>query len=173
MALIRGTVTGDKTDCPPFLLPRKTHLTNWFSQGDRGDKGRDRGDSRCHTGRTHVVRIKRPPQTGMKPLYTRDNNTPRNFGPQATQHNRPAAFGATTYKLNRWTRTCSAKSQQENHHHGRLYLVWGDTGLMLPTSTQSRESDWRRDLLPKRWLVSPSFFRPFKIQLTKNQRITI
>ena len=54
-------------------------------------------DSRVLVGQQlyHCLK-KRPPQTGIEALYTRDNNTPRNFGPLAT-HQLAGGVGATTY----------------------------------------------------------------------------
>lgn len=73
--------------------------------------------------------------------YIQETITRPEREPLATHQLAGGIVGRQHINLTRWTRTCSAKSQQENHHHGRLYLVWGDTGLMLPTSIQSRESD--------------------------------
>lgn len=61
-----------------------------------------------------------------------------------------------------------AKSHPENHHHGRLYLVWEDSGLKLPPSIQIKRVQSKCDINAGEVLMSLFFF--FRFGKGQNER---
>jgi hypothetical protein len=50
------------------------------------------------------------------------------------------------------------KSKRENHHPGRYYLIWIDTGLKLPPSIQIKRVRSKCDINAGEVLMSLFFF---------------